>query len=147
MDNIEYRVWCEFTIEGEKHSEMAGPENWFLLTQSGHLMSHGPMSFDPNAEQEYDKLIVEFWTGKKDIDEKEIYDGDLILVEEWKFGIDNYSKYIKTEPFKAQVFWNDDMACWWYEELKYPEGGHPLANCKCRKIGDIHLNPELLIDS
>ena len=132
MDNqkTKYRVWCEFTIDGEKHCEMAGPENWFLLTQTGNLMSHGPMSFDPNVEKKYDKLVVEFYAGLKDKNGNEIYEGDIL-----------YLVY-ETLELTGKVE-QEENGKW----ILYKDKGNFVGvyNNKDRVeiIGNIHENPEL----
>ena len=129
---IKFRVWCEYEIEGQLHKEMCGPENWFLLTQTGHLMSHGPMSFNPNAEKDYKVIIPEFFTGLLDKNGKEIYEGDIVrgiwqvnhkdvregVVNYWeKFGL--YG--LNDNSSLVSIVWSG-----------------------CEVIGNIHENPELL---
>lgn len=80
-------------------------------------------------------------TGFTDINNKEAYDGHIISVIAEKHLIDG--KYVGCVPFNAKVFWEPNMLAWFYEELEYGEGGHPLANCKCEIIGNVH-QPELL---
>lgn len=76
--------------------------------------------------------------GKQDINEQEIHDGDTIeVVAERSHVFDNFPE-VDIKPFKAKVFWESYAACWFYEELEYGEGGHPLANCKCKITGSIH---------
>ncbi len=79
MREIKFRVWCEYTFEGIKHTDMATAANWFLLTQTGHLFSHDPMRpLDTSIEKDYDKLVVEFYTGFNDKDGVESYHHDLV---------------------------------------------------------------------
>ncbi|MCK5236437.1 MAG: hypothetical protein KAR06_05555 [Deltaproteobacteria bacterium] len=85
-----FKVYCEYEIGGKIHKEMCGPENWFLLSQTGRLMTHEPTGeFDPNAESKYIKLIPLFFTGRLDKHEKEIFEGDVFEVtdgDEWVVG-------------------------------------------------------------
>jgi len=67
---------------------------------------------------------------------QEIFEGDTVRVIAEKNLIDG--PFIDREPFKAMVFWESYMACYFYEEVEYSEGGHPLANCKCEVTGSIH---------
>lgn len=138
-----YRVWCEFTIEGEKHCEMAGPENWLLLSQTGKLMCHSPDgSFDPNVAQKYDKLVVEFWTGLLDKDgKKELYAGDIC-----KCHMFYQSGGEETEhEFTGTIVWNDDYCGFVLQETEsiWYEFGQ-MSDDGIEKIGTIHENPELI---
>lgn len=134
MENVKYRVWCEFTINGEKHYEMASPENWFLLTQTGHLMSHGPMSFDPNAEQKHDKLIVEFFTGRDDENKEEICSGDRIEF----VPVDDSTKVRQI----AEVYYDKKRTAFC---VKSKAWNCPLSSCKdIVIIGNIHENAKHL---
>ena len=85
---------------------------------------------------------VEQSTGKKDNNGTEAYENDIIKVTaERNCAFDDYSK---CKPFNASVFWEPYILCWFYEELKYGEGRHPLVNCLFEVIGNTTDNPELL---
>jgi len=138
MREHKYRVWCEFEINNVKHTEMAGPENWFLLTQSGHLMSHGPWgNFDPKAEKKYTRTIIEFYTGLEDKNGKEIYEGDIVKMPGAKqamvviFQPPSFVMKTKLKNGKLSKSWSDFI-------LHYKE------NQLVEVIGNIHENPELL---
>ena len=132
MREAEYKVWCEFTSDGEKHTEMAGPENWFLLTQTGKLMSHGPMGrFNPNIEQQHDKLVVLFSTGIRDRNDKQAFKDDIVLRD--------------SDGPKWIVSWNDIEAGFYLKCLnrKYPNQGMSFIRV-CQIVGNAHENPDLL---
>jgi antitoxin component HigA of HigAB toxin-antitoxin module len=65
-------VECEYTINGIVSKEIATEENWFLLSQSGHLYTHSPANQVPEDAVGYDSLTVRFKIGDKYLSIKEI---------------------------------------------------------------------------
>ena len=128
---IKFRVWSEFEIDGKLHKAMDGPESWFLLTQTGKLMSHGPMSFNPNVEQQCKKLIPMFYTGPKDKNGKENFHKDIL---DW-------------DGNRFVVEWDDDNGMWYGKPIMGNIERGTLAGLafgNTLNVGNIHENPELL---
>ena len=44
MSEIRFRVYWEAVLGGKLHKGIESSASWFLLTQTGALMQHGPMS-------------------------------------------------------------------------------------------------------
>ena len=89
-------------------------------------------------------LVIEFNTGLRDKNGKEIYEGDIL--EQFVCGV----KMFKGKPCGRrtiwQVRWNDNECCF---ELHYLRGsifGDSLMSCddEYEVIGNIHEKPELL---
>ena len=79
------------------------------------------------------KIILEQFTGLKDKNGKEIYENDIILIDE-----KNYKMIFEDGCFQLDHYDNGD----------YYSGGDPLFTDyeKSEKIGNIHENPELKIN-
>jgi hypothetical protein len=136
-----FKVWCEFEFDGILHKEMCGPENWFLLSQTGKLMSHGPTGFQPNAAKDYKVLIALFWTGLLDKHGKEIYEGDLVRVV-------LYPNSINEMISIRRVIWSDFHWGWALFDPTCGQYLHSKAFCPnahyFEVIGNIYENPELV---
>ena len=85
---------------------------------------------------------IEQYTGLKDKNGKEIYEGD--IVEE---DIDFNSK-MTDGTFRYKVYWNEDELCWSLDHIGSESIHNDLweLNSSRRIIGNIHENPELLED-
>lgn len=89
-------------------------------------------------------LVVEFDTGIKDKNGKEIYDGD--IVEE---DIDFNSK-MTDGTFRYRVYWDECLLCWALGPIGREESIHDelwQTNLSRRVIGNVHENSKLLGDT
>ncbi len=84
-----------------------------------------------------DKDTIGQYTGLKDKNRKEIYEGDIVFCQT-KFG-----------KAKAIIeFINDKFVAYWDSAITHPKNGHVIAcyeiNKRFEVIGNIYDNPELL---
>lgn len=128
---IKFRVW---DIENEEYRN----GNDALLRCDGSAISRYALgSLDTDMPV---NVIIEQYTGRKDKNGKEIYEGD--IVEE---DIDFNSK-MTDGTFKYKVYWDEDELCWSLVPIGSGSIHNDLweLNASRRVIGNIHENPELL---
>lgn len=120
-----YRVW---DIDGEQY-----------ITESGYIQIAGNgtcVAFDQEVWQ--DKVIVEDWTGLKDKNGVDIYEGDIVKCWDNAYEDPNWpfdKQHIGVIEYRAPRFvlaiGNTDITSWDNAE-------------NIEVIGNIHQNPELL---
>ena len=84
-----------------------------------------------------DGFIIEQYTGLKDKNGKEIYEGDIIR-EKW---FDEDVRRGENRVGKVEYF-TDGFVCWFVGGRFIPLGMFPVSHIEV--IGNIHENPELL---
>jgi len=134
MRENKFRVWCEFEINGKIETSMEEPCSWFLLTQTGKLWTCGPTRPPQSIEKEYKKAIPLFYTGLKDKNGKEIYEGGVVkLSRYWQdhFGRENTNIFFVNGCFEFA------------HSLVKPFPLYSIADA-CEVIGNIYENPELM---
>lgn len=132
MKENKFRVYCEIEFEGKITKCMESSASWFLLTQTGKLWSYGVGQTPQPLEKEYKKAIPLFYTGYKDIDKVEIYEGDIIKTKDGAVG---------------EIFYDEENMRFWSsndEHINKSGFCEELLLIEPRIIGDRYMNPELL---
>lgn len=94
--------------------------------------------YDLGACVRYSDYILMQYTGLKDKNGKEIYEGDIVFSgEEKKCEMCGIYKCRNKYP----VVWNEEYHSWYLGEQG--EGGAPYCNKPLEVIGNIYENPEL----
>lgn len=133
MKNLKFRTW---NVKTQR----------FCLSRHIVMDLNGNVTNLQNGENEY---IVEQSTGLKDINEVEIYDGDIVTTK--------YSReHEQQHAFK--VVWGEDCGSWLFDPFEIGNENAPLLGIEENAhhwddcifddtpiiIGNIHKNPELL---
>ena len=144
MDNrvIKFRVWC---IKSKKFIEEPTRYERLAIGCNGGVYSG-------KYDDIVDGYFVQQYTGLKDTNGKEIYEGDIIKFHKWNYPQKNKEDYLCRDNKK--VVWGLDYgqypyAGWTVISLKPTdlEDGYPLNHMDQRNmevIGNIYENPELI---
>jgi uncharacterized phage protein (TIGR01671 family) len=121
MREIKFRAW-----DKEKKRWATEDEDGLIIFMDGCLGGVDFACWDGGCttDQEYmSKYILMQFTGLKDKNGKEIYEGDIVRCPDGWIGT---------------VYWDNDNLQWWAKDHKLSELNKPEV------IGNIYENPELL---
>jgi uncharacterized phage protein (TIGR01671 family) len=142
---IKFRLWSK--------QDNQWYNDFFAVDMDGGLTQNGVNDWPFGNEKHYpkkDNWVIQQYTGLKDKNGKEIYEGDILQVKDertikkcWKlevkfgevdFGRDAYTNCIGF--YATEIGYNCEQGL-----------GHPLSYESCLVIGNIFENPELLKNS
>lgn len=135
MREMKFRVWTGMEME---HRVVAGALGAFYVEG---IDPKDSACLSPFNTKYSDQTPVMQFTGLKDKNGKEIYEGDIF---EGPYSDRPYSSTKRFQTRRGSVQWNPDQGC-----IPYPTTGEfefrffPEWH-ECEVIGNIHENPELL---
>lgn len=139
MREIKFRAWCN------------DQKRMFTKVLAGNTTN--PDSDDYTAHciyrdgdwyhsDEHDNVVFEQYTGLKDANGKEIYEGDILCADNEKYkGLVIY--YSGTAEYRTDVYLKGKNVCI-YGLCEFIEKRGRATKSDCIVVGNIHQNPELL---
>jgi len=141
MRTIKFRAW-------DNRTETWATDIKYQLFFNLETKPNGKFYIHDNSETGHDDYCLEQYTGLKDKNNVEIYEGDICLFKDYHTGV----KYIKGKK-KPLYKWDMIGVVEWYENINpCPMFKFNIVNgnyfnnwCYLKEvIGNIHENPELL---
>jgi len=130
MRELKFRAWCKDNMEMEYAHERHGGSDYYFDFRDNHFQLLMPMLDD--YARKVDSIIMQY-TGLKDKNGKEIYEGDIL----------NH----KTDNNMVVVF-NDKFASFGLTKIGWMHihfFGEAISDSEeCEVMGNIYENPELL---
>lgn len=142
MKEIAFRFWDKKLKSFVNHDKLAG---YFGITFDGKIMYTAPFMDKDFSEQ----LELEQYTGRKDKNGKEGYDGDIVKDERDKeIGVIKHGEWISDDVYDC----GETYIFGFYLDLKsFRDDGshynlqHSITELSGYEIaGNIHMNPDLL---
>lgn len=138
MRELKFRVW------DKRYNHFTKPETYdylcYAIKSDGELLHVAIKDICRKAEQE--ELLIQQFTGLKDKNGREIYEGDLV-----NFYIPGQAHGPEREDFKnEEVWWDIDSAGFVFGKSYYDgwHGLHPYEIKDIEIVGNIFENPELI---
>ena len=127
-DNVHTSLGCRMVYHGYDHNLKTIADFWQWINN-------------------HDKMPVMQFTGLKDKDGKDIYEGDILLSQE--YSDKSHSRKCKYKRFRVRVCWDEKEARFYTsfidkEDLYKYRYGQWGDFFDCEVIGNIHENTELL---
>ncbi len=142
MRRIKFRAWQTNVGDYDKITKKFTPKPHYFYGENVIVNGNGQLlsiesGWDIQGVEESTDYVLEQYTGLKDKNGKEIWEGDILR---WKHYYEITGEDIETT---AKVYWEEKDASFvvgdWFESL-----GHLVDEDKVEVIGNIHENPEVL---